>query len=98
MLCGTTLRDSSTGLVLGVFLNGHQFESPQDHLLKVKPYDYRNIRANRVLRVLNTQDYKKKNVVWDIKLNVKTLCCPIIVGLHLNNSLDFYFIFLFFNT
>jgi hypothetical protein len=60
MLCGTTLRDNSIDPVLGVLFNGHQFESPQSHLLKAKSCDYHNTRASRVLRVPDTQDYQKK--------------------------------------
>ncbi len=47
-----TLRGSSTGPILGVLPNDHQFESPQSHLPKAKPCDYRGTRASRVLRVL----------------------------------------------
>ncbi len=46
-----TLRDSSTGPVLGVLPNNHQFEFPQGYLPKAKPCVYRGTRASRVLRV-----------------------------------------------
>ena len=46
-----SLMGSSTDLALGVFSNGHWFESPQDHLPKVKPCAYHSTRASRVLRV-----------------------------------------------
>ena len=44
--CGTlTLRGNSTGPILGVIPNSHQFESP--HLLKEKPCAYRGIHSQQ---------------------------------------------------